>query len=98
MLQLFRTKGHKPRRCRLPFADEHGARRARAKMLEHKQTDRRRQIAGPATRIDRGDLRREGHAPPHRDILQACPECVLTTHAGLVTADDHRSFNDGIFA
>ena len=25
MLQLFRTKGHKPRRCRLPFADEHGA-------------------------------------------------------------------------
>jgi hypothetical protein len=95
---LFRTKRCKPGRCRLPFANEHRADGTRAKMLEHKQPDRRGQIAGPAAGVDRGNLRRERHASPHRDIFQASPECVFETHAGLVTPDDHRSFDNGIFA
>ena len=86
-------------RCgRLPFADEHRADGTRAKRLEHKQAESRGQVAGPAAGVDRGYLCRESHASSHRDIFQACPECVFETHAGLVTPDDHRSFDNGIFA
>src|SRR5688572_19140473 len=63
-------------------------------MIEHEQSDRRRQVAVQAFGIDGSHQIGEGHVPIVGDILESLPERVLKTDAGLGIGDHNRSFGN----
>ena len=65
-----------------------------AVVIEHEQPDRRRQIAVMAFGVDAGDQIGQGHIAIVGDVLQALPERILKTDAGLVVGDHDRSFDN----
>jgi hypothetical protein len=64
-----------------------------AEVVENKQTKRRGQIALFPHTVDLRNQFRQRHAVFIRDAFQACPEGILKTDAGLVSANDDRAFN-----
>src|SRR6266550_3243542 len=50
-----------------------------------------------AVRIDRGNKLRNRHVALICDLLQPLPECIFEAHAGLVTGDNNRAFDDRRF-
>src|SRR5262249_41510994 len=65
--------------------------------IEHKQTNRRRQVAVLSLGIDRGDEVRQGHIAPAGDLLEPPPERILEADAGLVASDDDGALDDRRF-
>src|SRR5262245_2051989 len=65
--------------------------------IEHKQTDRRRQVAVLSLGINRGDEIRQGHVAPVGDLLEAPPERILEADTGLVASDDDGALDDRRF-
>ena len=63
--------------------------------VEHKQADRRGQVAAaPPLRIDRGDELRQGHTVRSRALLEALPEFIFEAHAGAMAIDKDGTFDD----
>src|SRR4051812_13355323 len=61
--------------------------------IEHEQANGRRQVAVLTAGVDGGDELGQGHVSLARDFLQARPESILETDAGLVTSDDDGAFD-----
>ena len=65
-----------------------------AKVLEHKQADRRGQIAAFARLVDPCNKLRQCRLLGVRDIFQVMPEGVFKADAGLVPIDDDGTFGN----
>src|SRR5450759_4176744 len=66
-------------------------------VVEHEQADRRRQIAMAAIGVDRGHQIGQRYLAAAGDFLQALPERVFQTDAGLVARDHDRAFDNRRF-
>lgn len=71
-----------------------GARRVRARPVEHEKADSGGQIALLAAAVDLGDRVRQSRVLTLCDLLQPLPELIFQTDACLVSADDNRALYD----
>src|SRR5262249_19737760 len=63
-------------------------------VIEHEQPNGGGEIPLPPAAIDAGHEIRKRHVARRGDFLEAPPKGVLEAHAGFVTGDDDRAFDD----
>src|ERR1700738_2607524 len=74
-----------------------GRQGAAAKIVQHEETNRRRQIALLAVAVDLAHQFGQRHVSQSRNFLHAIPERLFEADAGFVTGDHDRAFHHGRF-